>query len=166
MSEFFMVHKGNIVPLELYTGSDHQLKAKCLHCGNEMIKVARFYIGVHRYGCKHCKNASHGENIIQDWLEANAIEFKRQVSFDDLRYYNTLFYDFAVFDKDKVKCLIEYDGEQHFKPVEHFGGEEHLNDTLLRDEIKNNYAIEKGIKLIRISYKQKKNITKILSEIL
>lgn len=35
---------------------------------------------------------------------------------------------------------IEFDGEQHFKPVEHLGGEKHYNNTVINDEIKMNFV--------------------------
>ncbi|WLV25849.1 hypothetical protein QR721_06510 [Aciduricibacillus chroicocephali] len=49
-------------------------------------------------------------------------------------------------------CLIEFDGEQHFKPVHHFGGEENYQLTQKRDEIKNKYCQDNNLELIRIPY--------------
>lgn len=53
---------------------------------------------------------------------------------------------------------IEYDGGQHFFPVKKWGGVDYLKDVQERDTIKNNYAQQQGIKLIRISYKDMSKI--------
>ena len=59
--------------------------------------------------------------------------------------------------------LIEYDGEQHFFPVY---GEDAFKTTIKHDDIKNKYTKENNIRLFRIPYWKKKNITKILETIL
>ena len=48
--------------------------------------------------------------------------------------------------------MIEFDGEQHIRPVERWGGEKAFQLQRKRDEIKNNYCKENGIALIRIGY--------------
>ena len=48
--------------------------------------------------------------------------------------------------------MIEYDGEQHFKPIEYFGGEEAYQNRIKNDEIKNEYCKMHKINLIRIPY--------------
>lgn len=160
--ELLEVHKGMIVPLEEYKGSDHLLKCKCLKCGNEIERVARKYVGSYKHGCPYCKNRSHGEEAIAEWLDEYGYEYVRQYTNDELKYFNNLFYDFAIIENGKPIMFIEYDGEQHFKPVDALGGEEKFMENIIRDEIKNNYAAEVGVPLLRISYKQKKNIDDIL----
>lgn len=59
--------------------------------------------------------------------------------------------------------MIKYDGEQHFGPVNIFGGEESFNIQKKLDNIKNNFCKENDIKLIRIPYFEKENINDILS---
>jgi len=48
---------------------------------------------------------------------------------------------------------IEYDGIQHFKPIEYFGGEESFLSLKKRDKIKTDFCIKNNIKLLRIGYK-------------
>ena len=162
MAEFFNIHKGNIVPLELYQGSDIKLKAMCLHCGNEMSRMARQYIGSYKYGCKHCAHKSIGENLIAEWLDTQGIEYQRQHSFTDLIYKKPLYFDFAVIDSGEVKLLIEYDGEQHHEAIEFFGGEAGLEQTKERDNLKDEYTKQNNIHLLRIN--NKKLISKELNE--
>ena len=166
VSELFKAHDGYIVPLELYKGSDDYMKCKCLKCGYEMTKISRMYIGSYANGCKHCKKVSKGEETISRWLDSKGIDYKRQYTDEDVKYLNTLLYDFAIFSNGELKWLIEYDGIQHFKPIDAWGGEENLQDTIVKDEIKNNYADEIGVPLLRISYKEKNDIDKILSKTL
>ena len=49
--------------------------------------------------------------------------------------------------------LLEYDGEQHFKPVKLFGGNKAYQENIERDNIKNQYCKEHNIILYRLSYK-------------
>ena len=38
---------------------------------------------------------------------------------------NSLRFDFATFDdKDSLKYLIEFQGKQHYEPIDYFGGKE------------------------------------------
>ena len=73
---------------------------------------------------------------------------------------------FFVFYLPQLNYCIEYDGEQHFRPVDYFGGEKTLSDIIFRDEIKNKYCINNKIYLLRIQSKDFKNIKTILESFL
>ncbi len=50
-------------------------------------------------------------------------------------------------------CLaIEYQGEQHYRPIERFGGEIRFRETLSRDERKLQLCKENGVKLVYFKY--------------
>lgn len=49
--------------------------------------------------------------------------------------------------------IIEYDGIQHFEPVEMWGGEKVLKETQAHDKLKNQWAKKHGIQLVRFNYK-------------
>ena len=53
----------------------------------------------------------------------------------------------------KLNILVEYDGEHHFKKI----------NTLRNDFIKNNYAFENKIPLLRIPYTNYDNIEDIIT---
>ena len=57
---------------------------------------------------------------------------------------------------------IEFDGIQHFKPVEKFGGIKNHELIKIRDGIKNSYCANNKINLIRIPYTKLKKIDEIL----
>lgn len=92
---------------------------------------------------------SFPEEYIASLLAENNIEFEKQKSFPNLRYKNPLRFDFYLPNKNMV---IEYNGEQHYRPVEYFGGEAALEIVKKRDMIKCDYCIENNIGLLIIRY--------------
>lgn len=104
--------------------------------------------------CGCIKNTSVGEETIKNLLIQNNISFKREFIFEDLKSPKNSFlrFDFAIFDNNNLKYLIEYDGIQHFKPVEYFGGKEAFDYLQECDILKTNYCKEHNIPLIRINY--------------
>jgi hypothetical protein len=110
-------------------------------------------------GCPACKS-SKGEQKIRLYLEKNNIKFTQQYCFDNCKNENKLRFDFYL---PKYNMCIEYDGLQHFKPIEYFGGEKNLKIIKRHDNIKNNFCLNNNVKLIRIKYNE--NILKSLDNI-
>ncbi len=52
-----------------------------------------------------------------------------------------------------LKLAIEYQGEQHYFPLEHWGGEQGLEDRQAMDKAKREACSKAGITLIEWSYK-------------
>lgn len=67
-------------------------------------------------------------------------------------------YDFAILNNNRVTYFIEFDGEQHFHPVEHFGGKEYFQYIQRNDLIKNQWCKNNNIPLIRILYTKLNNL--------
>lgn len=112
--------------------------------------------------CKLCKNSSKGESKIENILIENKVKYIREKTFVDCRgIKRPLPFDFYLPD---YNICIEFDGIQHYKPVERFGGIEGFNEIVKNDNIKNNYCLLNNIKLIRISYKDKKLINYIIQK--
>ena len=99
-----------------------------------------------------CTILSSRERLIESHLIDKNISFLKQYSFDDCKYKYKLKFDFAILKENKVICLIEYDGQQHFRPVEIFGGEKSYCENIKRDKIKNEYCINNNIPLLRKHY--------------
>ena len=117
--------------------------------------------------CPIC-NESAGEIRVQSYLQSHKINNKMQYTFPDCKYKNILPFDFAILDKNNNPILmIEYDGEQHYRPV-NFGGisdkeaKENLRLTKKRDKIKTDYCKNNNIPLLRIPYWDFDKIEKIL----
>lgn len=136
----------NVIAVERYVDCHTPILHKCLIDGNEWyITPSNILSG---YGCPQC-NQSKGEKMIRLWLDENNINYIPQYKFDDCRDIRPLPFDFYL--PDYNKC-VEYDGMQHFKPVDFFGGQEYFEYTVKHDNIKNKYCENNGIYLLRIPY--------------
>ena len=112
------------------------------------------------YGCPKC-NLSSGERIILNYLNMNNIEYEFQKTFDNCKgIKNKLPFDFYL---TNCNICIEYDGIQHFKSVEYFGGDKTFIRTLECDQIKTEYCLNNNIRLLRIKYNE--NIEEKLKEL-
>lgn len=52
----------------------------------------------------------------------------------------------------KLRIAIEYQGKQHFEPVDFFGGEKSYIEVTERDKLKKELSEQNGVKLIYINY--------------
>ena len=120
-------------------------KCKC-DCGNVHITLGSHLINGNTKSCGCIR--SKGELKISQILRENDIKFEQQKTFQDCKDINLLPFDFYVINQ----YLIEFDGEQHFKSIEHFGGDESFQIRQKHDIIKNNYCKKNNIPLIRIPY--------------
>lgn len=59
-------------------------------------------------------------------------------------------FDFGILVNGK-ELLIEFDGEQHREPIEHFGGQEKFEEIKIYDQIKDEYCRKNNIPLLRLS---------------
>lgn len=120
-------------------------------------------------GCPSCiEKSSKGEIEIKKFLQKNTIEFIAQKFFKDcinIKTNKVLKFDFYL---PQYNMCIEYDGKQHFKAIDYFGGNEEFENTQIRDKIKNEYCINNNIKLIRIKYTEgiEKKLFKTLKNML
>ena len=55
-------------------------------------------------------------------------------------------------DMNNLKCLIECQGEHHYKPAQEFGGINQFENQVKNDELKRTYAKEHNIPLIEIPF--------------
>lgn len=105
-------------------------------------------------GCPFCSE-SRGEKYVSLILTELGVPFTRQAKFKDCVNYNIgkkcrrLPFDFYL---PTYNSVIEFDGVQHFKEVGFWGGSKSLKSQQARDQIKNQYCQDKGIKMIRIPY--------------
>lgn len=133
-------------------------KCRC-DCGNEIIVSGpELRQGVVKScGCLQ----SIGEANIQKFLQNNNIPYKKEYCFKDLISSKNGHprFDFAIFNEEGLKCLIEYQGEQHRINKGEFGKQQR-EET---DELKRRYCKEKNIVLFEIWYYE--NIEERLNEI-
>jgi Zn ribbon nucleic-acid-binding protein len=147
--------------LSEYKNIDLKIKLHHKKCDHKWrVKPYLFLSGTR---CPKC-NASHGELAVTKWLVNNNIDYIPQYKIARCRNINPLPFDFALFKNKKLIMLIEYNGEQHYKAVNIFGGEEKLNDTKRNDQIKKEYCLNNNIPLIEIPYWDYENIELLLNE--
>lgn len=121
-----------------YKNLDTKVKLTCIKHG--VFYKTPFYL-LRGCGCQKCK-ASKGENLVREMLNNCKIEFVEQARFDWLGKQSL---DFFIPHK---KIGIEVQGSQHFRPIEHFGGEREFIRIIDRDKRKELLCKENGIKLI------------------
>ncbi|MGX7029762.1 DUF2726 domain-containing protein [Vagococcus zengguangii] len=129
---------------------------------HEFIKEPSSMINQHQ-GCPLCAPRSKGEEKIQQYLEQTGREYQKEFHIS-LTNNTFMRVDFMILENGQPIAGIEYDGEQHFHPVEQFGGKEGFEKTQARDQVKNQYFKDMGIPLLRISYLEYERIEEILSE--
>lgn len=150
-----------------YVNNMQKMDIKCNKCHVFKMSLNKLKRGQR---CPYC-NGSGGEKIISKYLDENNIAYKKEYSFNDLRDKNYLRFDFAIFVNEELYCLIEFDGEQHFKP-KNWGGcnkeeaIEKFEDLKYKDKLKDEYCKENNIKLYRVHYTQVNDIDEILKKII
>ena len=147
--------EGYTVISDTYINNREKLDIKCPNGHIFKMSYNKF-----QYGCR-CTvcSSSNGEQSIAKILYDKNIEYIPQYRFYDCKYNKTMPFDFYI---PSINLCIEYDGIQHFEPVEFFGGETEYNKTKIHDQIKNDYCKNNNIKLIRIPYWEFDNIESIL----
>ena len=131
----------------------------CLNCNNP------FWVYKHHINsakCPECNlNESAGENYIKNHLLFSKISFEEQKKYSDLRNKNPLSYDFFL---PKYNLCIEFDGEQHYKPLKIFGGKKKFFSQIKNDIKKNLFCFRNKINLLRIPYFEFSNIETLINQ--
>lgn len=107
-------------------------------------------------GCPYCAS-SKDEKAVRIYLTQHGFTFKEQVKFDDCKLTRPLPFDFGIYEGNKLKALIEYQGIQHYKYNELFDKNDPLKDRKKRDHIKRNWCKQHNIPLIEIPYKNRRS---------
>ncbi|MCR4436174.1 MAG: hypothetical protein QHH06_10375 [Clostridiales bacterium] len=135
--------------LSEFKGLSKKVLVKHKSCGNIYEKYSDTLLKKH--GCMYCSRTSSMVIAVQSILERIGVSYKREVKINECRRKRALSFDFAVYNNvGEISLLIEVDGEQHWRATELTGGEKKLQETMERDEIKNNYCLINNIRLVRI----------------
>lgn len=133
---------------------------RCCKCGEIFEKELNYYRKNNSLVCKKC-TCSKGELKIEKYLKQNNINFKEQYKFNNCRSKKPLPFDFYI---PSLNMVIEYQGKQHYKPVDYFGGEKSFQIQQRNDNIKRKYCENNNIKLLEIPYTEYDNIEEILKK--
>ena len=146
----------------VYNGTTQKVCIICPKHGDFWVTPTNHLRG---HGCPVCKQ-SKMEIDIKQLLIDNNINFEQQKTWEWLVYKSNLKVDFYLPDYNVV---IECQGQQHFEPVEFFGGKCAFEDTIKRDSIKKEICEQHGIKVILYSSCKKifqKNIVRSKKKLL
>ena len=135
----------------------------CIICpkhGEFWQKAGKHLLG---HGCQKCRE-SRGEELVRLALEENSIPFEQEKR---LQLYKKVLVDFYINFNNK-QYIIEVNGEQHYKPIEYFGGKLKYDEQVKRDIALSEYCQGHNIKLFIIKYDENKleRIQAIIKEIL
>lgn len=150
----------NIKILGEYKNSTSPILCRCKNDGNQWYSTPNRLLS--GSGCPMC-NESKGEKAISSYLSKFNIKFERWKTFDELRGLKNrqLSYDFYL---DEINLLIEYNGIQHYEPVEIFGGKSSFLSQQEHDKRKREYAKNNHINLLIIPYWSYRDIDNILDK--
>ena len=133
---------------------------KC-DCGNNIIVLGRSLLqgSTNSCGCIHSLNNARINSFINS-LNYETIQEK------SIKLANQIVLRFDVYVPE-LNLAIEYDGEQHYIPIDFAGkGQEWAKTQLKRtqelDQLKNAYCKFHNIHLLRISYHEKDDIEEII----
>lgn len=162
------LHKINpdIEVLGTYKMSLKKIQCKCKKCGHEWKTLPNSLL--QGTGCPKCKTTK-GEKRIAQYLDNLDIHY-----IYNKQYFSDLYSiggglmrpDFII---PSLKIWIEYDGEQHFKPVDFTGAmsveevQQLFKYTQQNDKIKDQYAKANNWILVRIPFTEYDNIEQILA---
>lgn len=116
-------------------------------------------------GCPFCKQTK-GESAIEEFLKENNIKYIKEYQIPNTSLFCNRKYLLVDFCLPEHNTFIEYNGQQHYYPVSIFGGKDYYATQVERDMTLRQYCLENKIKLIEIPYTKRKEINKILTQIL
>jgi hypothetical protein len=131
-----------------------------LHVGISCKEHGRFDVTANKHLadgiCPVCKklflHISSGEYTVKETLSSIGVSFEREYYLKRLGATGNsarLRFDFYI---PSLNIAIEYDGQQHYNPVEIWGGQDMLEVNKKRDNLKNIFCRENNIHLLRIPY--------------
>lgn len=149
----------------IYTGyDDYNLSISCEDCGNSYVTSLGWFLQG-KTKCNDC-TASIGEQNVINYLKNNNINYNREYEIFTKKRKNPLYFDFYL---KQLNLAIEFDGEQHFYPVDFKGGgieeaTKEFEELQIRDKEKNEYCLNNNITLLRIPYWERENINNVLDD--
>jgi hypothetical protein len=149
-------------PLDPYYNDHTKIRVECL-IHHYIWPAAPNKILRRHTGCPKCSMYTNEQKIAQYFSGRNE-DIEPQKRYDDCRDKNPLPFDIYV---SKYNLLIEYQGEQHYKPIRRGSmtedeALEQLRITQYHDKIKLEYCVKNNIPLVRVPYWKQDNIEDFL----
>lgn len=150
---------GYMLLSDKYINSQTKLLVKCPNNHTYKVSWGNFRDGKR---CPKC-NISKGEEKIKNILKILNIYHISQYEFDNLLGLGgkKLIFDFYL---PYYNMCIEYQGIQHYEPVDYFGGKKKFKIQQKHDQFKRDYCKNNNIILLEVPYWEFNNIEEILKE--
>lgn len=151
----------DILPLQEYIQAKISIWVMCKKCGHQWLATPDNLL--HGGCCLEC-SATPNEKKLGDILIQYGFKIERQKKYNNCRDKLPLPFDIYLLE---YNILIEYDGEQHYHPV-NFGGisyedaYDNFIKTQYHDSIKTQYCNDNNIPLIRVPYWEKNNLEEFI----
>lgn len=159
----FWSNKNSTSPREVFRNANKKYWFDCEKCKKEFSTTPTSITNQDSW-CPFCCE-SKGEKKLGEELDGRGIDFTKEKKFKGLKVKRSLRYDF-YFVIDGKKCVIEYDGIQHFEERFFRTKATSFEDHKRRDLLKTQFCYEKGISLLRIPYTHLKKVPEILEDFL
>ena len=134
------------LPIDSYVNTNTKIRHRCNKCNFIYYQTPNNHL--YGYGCPICRE-SRGEKFIRNYLDTKHIKYETQKTFKDLKDKSYLSYDFYLSTQN---ILIEYQGIQHYKVSDYFGGKEQFKIQQLHDKMKKDYAKKHHYRLLELHY--------------
>ncbi len=147
---------------EIHSITYDKVKVRHKDCGF-IFETKIPYLKFKDINCPQCQRRySKGEKAIRKYLQNNNLFFESQFHFLNTEI-SKLSFDFKVNYNNQI-YLIEFQGIQHFKPIEWFGGEERYKKQQEYDNNKKEFCKQNNYILIEILYSDLDKIDIILNQ--
>ena len=133
---------------EEYKGSNKLLNVICQEGHKQKKRYSSIRDGD---GCRSCNTNKSEEccrEIVEDIFKKKFISTRPDFLLNKKTKYKL---ELDMYNED-LKFAIEYQGEQHYKPVKHWGGMKTLKSIQHRDKLKKELCIKNNVFLIEVPY--------------
>jgi hypothetical protein len=128
-----------------YVNSTTPIQFKHIPCGYSFDKKPKDFLKILR--CPKCF-LSKQEQEIAKALDKFQLKYTIDTKWEECRDIRPLAFDFAVYHKDSLLCLIDCNGIHHYEPI----GPISLSDVRKKDAIKKNFCLKNQIPYLTLPY--------------
>lgn len=156
----------DIIPSGNNAGHQVHVIAECTLCGKQR-EITMDGLISRSAPCDCYRSHSSGEMLIKAYLDKRNYKYATEMIFENLVGIGSgaLRYDFALLSsEEEVIALIEFDGEQHYQEAGTYFNE--TGRVQIHDEIKDKFAADNKIPLLRIPYFEAANVDSLITAFL
>ena len=169
-----------------FTNIDVNYHCQTLKNYKNLVSIMNKIVGHNVTECKEYIAAQKSIDCLKEWIKTTLEEVKKEFIKSDFKSpkwvqeyklfsYIKLWYNDAIFQYHpewldglyldifipSINTAVEYQGQQHYEPIEYFGGEERFFDNKERDTRKQILCKNNGVTLLEWPYSQKITYTNV-----